>query len=217
LRPGVLRDALDWFVSLRDEDRRLIALVDAATGRAADAAGQHLACRAGCSPCCFGPFAITQLDAWRLREGLAELEVADPERAAGVRQRADAAVLEQSAAFPSDRVGTFASEHDEERFYAAFDSAPCPALDPDTGACVVYRWRPIACRTYGPPVRIAGDDLPPCPLCFKGATPEEVERARQDIDVGEVEDPLTDLIESTSGHRGMTTVAFAIGSEPATS
>ncbi len=199
---------------LKAGDRRLLALVDAALDGAREAAGPHLVCRSGCTPCCFGPFAISQLDAWRLREGLRALAETAPRRAAAVRGRAAAAVARQAPAFPAGRVGVFATEAEEERFYEAFASDPCPALDPDSGACAVYAWRPVACRTYGPPVRIGGDDLPPCPLCFKGAAVEEVEAARRTIEVGRVEDPLTDRVERETGRRGMTTIAFAIAGDP---
>ena len=199
--------------SLTAGDRRLLALVDGALERARAAAGIHLVCQSGCTPCCFGPFAITQLDAWRLREGLRVLAGTEPGRAAAVRQRAAAAVTRQAPAFGGGQAGIFATEAEEERFYETFASDPCPALDPDSGACTVYAWRPVACRTYGPPVRIGGDDLPPCPLCFKGAESAEVEEARQTIDVAHVEDPLTDRLEQETGQRGMTTIAFAIGGD----
>ncbi|MEE2636876.1 MAG: YkgJ family cysteine cluster protein [Acidobacteriota bacterium] len=196
-------------------DRRLVALVDEATGRARDRAGPHLTCQAGCSPCCFGPFAITQLDAWRLRRGLNRLAETNVGRANGVRRRAHAAVETQSPVFPSGRVGLFATEAEEHRFYRQFESSPCPALDPDSGACVVYEWRPLVCRTYGPPVRIDGDDFPPCPLCFTKATSDEVEAARQPIDVSVEEAPLVDAAETEFGRRGMTTVAFALAEDTA--
>ncbi len=196
--------------SLQAGDRRLLALVDAALEPARAAAGTHLVCQSGCTPCCFGPFAITQLDAWRLRQGLRALAGTEPRRAAAVRNRAAAAVSRQAPAFAAGQAGIFATEAEEERFYETFASDPCPALDPDSGACTVYAWRPVACRTYGPPVRIAGDDLPPCPLCFKGAASTEVEAARQTIEVAHVEDPLTDRVENETGRRGMTTIAFAI-------
>ena len=200
--------------SLKAGDRRLLALVDAALERARALAGTHLVCQSGCTPCCFGPFAITQLDAWRLRQGLRALAETEPGRVAAVRQRATAAVARQAPAFGAGQAGVFDTEAEEERFYETFASDPCPALDPDSGACTVYAWRPVACRTYGPPVRMGGDDLPPCPLCFKGAASAEVEAARQTIDVAHVEDQLTDRIERESGRRGMTTIAFAIADAP---
>ena len=200
--------------SPKAEDRRLLTLVDAALDRAREAAGPHLVCQSGCTPCCFGPFAITQLDAWRLREGLRALAETEPGRAAAVRRRAAAAVARQAPAFRTGTAGVFATEAEEERFYETFASDPCPALDPDSGACTVYAWRPVACRTYGPPVRIGGDDLPPCPLCFKRAGRQEVEAARQTIAVSHVEDPLADRLEQETGRQGMTTIAFAIAGTP---
>ncbi len=200
--------------SLKAGDRRLLALVDAARDRARAAAGTHLVCQSGCTPCCFGPFAVTQLDAWRLREGLHSLAKTEPERAGAVRRRAAAAVARQTPAFFPGRAGIFATQAEEERFYEIFASDPCPALDPGTGACTVYAWRPIACRTHGPPVRIGSDDFPPCPLCFKGAASEAVAAARQTIDVGHVEDPLTERVEQETGQPGMTSIAFAIAGDP---
>ena len=213
-RPAARGETFDpRTASLQAGDRRLLALVDAALDRARAAAGTHLVCQSGCTPCCFGPFAITQLDAWRLREGVRELAETKPEIAAAVRDRAAAAVARQAPAFGAGQAGIFATEAEEERFYETFASDPCPALDPDSGTCTVYAWRPVACRTYGPPVRIGGDDLPPCPLCFKGAASTEIEAARQTIDVAHVEGPLTDRVEQETGRRGMTTIAFAIGGD----
>ena len=198
-------------MSLKEDDRRLLALVDAVTGLGAVASGDHLACHTGCSPCCFGPFAITQLDAWRLQDGVSELTVLEPERSVAVQRRAAAAVAEKASWFPSDGVSIFVNEVDESRFCAVFASAPCPALDPDTGGCTLYAWRPTVCRTYGPPIRMSGKDWPPCPLCFKAATPEEVEMARGQLDVDAIEQTMMETAEHHTGRRGMTTVAFAIG------
>jgi hypothetical protein len=49
-----------------------------------------------------GVFAVHQLDALRLRNGLAELEQEDPARAARVRKRARATVARLSPDFPGD-------------------------------------------------------------------------------------------------------------------
>ena len=55
-------------------DQQLIQIVDAALADAFQKSSKWLACRPGCSQCCVGVFAINQLDAIRLRKGLAELE-----------------------------------------------------------------------------------------------------------------------------------------------
>src|SRR5450631_2119210 len=82
-------------------DRELIQIVDAAMAEAARLGGAWLVCKPGCAACCIGPFPITQLDARRLREGLAQLERRDPGRAARVRQRSRESLAEM-ADFPGD-------------------------------------------------------------------------------------------------------------------
>ena len=203
-------------MSLVQRDRQFLRVIDGAIEQASTAAGGGLACGVRCTSCCFGPFAITQLDAWRLRQGLDELGSHDAAGAAAVRRRARAATRNQADAFPTGCVGTFETEAEEERFYQAFASAPCPALHPESGVCVPYRWRPVVCRTHGPPIRDGGDDIPHCPLCFTDASPNEIEAARMVIDVDASERSLIDVAERDTGRRDMTTVAFAIADGPAT-
>jgi len=83
-------------------DFELVQIVDAALAEAARLAGPWLACRPGCAECCIGPFAITPLDAQRLRAGLAELERGDPERAARVRARVAESAGRLRAEFPGE-------------------------------------------------------------------------------------------------------------------
>src|SRR6202163_3267807 len=68
-------------------DGALIQIVDAALSDAARRSGEWLVCRPGCTQCCVGVFAINQLDAVRLRQGLAELEQTDAARAGRIRAR----------------------------------------------------------------------------------------------------------------------------------
>jgi hypothetical protein len=68
-------------------DRDLIQILDAALAESVRKSGEWLVCRVGCTECCIGPFPINQLDARRLREGLAELEQTDAARAARIRTR----------------------------------------------------------------------------------------------------------------------------------
>src|SRR5262245_14353729 len=135
-------------MGLPPRDAELVQIVDAALAQAAQRAGAWLACRVGCTQCCIGPFAITPLDVARLQAGLADLESRDPARAARVRRRAEASADRLSREFTLDQL---ISED------AAGENEPCPALDPDTGACDLYAARPIACRTFGPPVRFGGE------------------------------------------------------------
>ncbi|MGB6744430.1 MAG: YkgJ family cysteine cluster protein [Terracidiphilus sp.] len=161
-------------------DASLIQIVDASLAEAARRAGPWLACRPGCTQCCYGAFAINALDAERLRTGMATLHASNPAAAHAIESRARAWLATHAADFPGNpETGTLGtSEEDQEKFEDYANDTPCPALDPATGLCGVYEWRPMTCRVFGPPVRMAGaEDTEPlghCELCFTGATPEEV-------------------------------------------
>src|SRR6202030_2539748 len=83
-------------------DGALIQIVDAALADAARRSGGWLVCRPGCTQCCVGVFAINQLDAARLQQGLAELEQTDASRAGRIRARARASVARLAAEFPGN-------------------------------------------------------------------------------------------------------------------
>jgi Fe-S-cluster containining protein len=38
-------------------------------------------------------------------------------------------------------------------FFARFADVACSSLDPEKGACMVYEWHPLSCRTHKLPVR----------------------------------------------------------------
>lgn len=145
--------------------RGLVQIVDAALAEAARKAGPWLACKPGCTPCCYGPFPITPDDAARLRNGLAAL---DPEHAAAIRRRARESVARMEREFPGDTVARILAED------GAADSEPCPALDLTTGLCDLYEARPVTCRTFGPPLHFRGEALGICELCFDGASADEI-------------------------------------------
>ena len=86
--------------SLPSGDHELVQIIDSALAEAARKSGEWLVCRPGCTQCCMGPFAINQLDAARLRQGLAELEESDPQRAARVRERARQSVARLTHEIP---------------------------------------------------------------------------------------------------------------------
>jgi Fe-S-cluster containining protein len=194
-------------------DQRLIQIVDSALADAAQRSGKWLACRPGCSQCCVGVFVINQLDAIRLRQGLANLELRAPERAARIRERAHAAVVRLSPEFPGDPVTGLLDEDDSDEASKHWDeygnSEPCPVLDPETGTCELYEYRPVTCRTFGPPLMSDGD-LGVCELCFDGATNEEIAACEMHPDPDNLEANLLKELESTSGARGETIVAFAL-------
>jgi Fe-S-cluster containining protein len=198
---------VEQFAGINAGDAKLIQIVDAALVEAAQKSGPWLVCRLGCTQCCMGPFAITQLDARRLRTGLRELESNDPERATRVRERARQAVARISNDFPGNPVtGTLT----EDEFPDSMDEDVCPALDPETGGCDLYAARPITCRTFGPPVRCGEESVGVCELCFHGASDAEIAACEVESDPDGVEQGLLEELEQMTGRRGETIVAFAL-------
>ena len=164
-------------------DRELVQIIDAALAEAVRKGGPWIACKPGCADCCLGPFPITQLDAQRLRQGLAELRDADPGRAARVAERARKAV-----SVPE-------SEDD-----------PCPALDPEDGTCDLYAARPLTCRTFGPALRWNSEAIGVCELCFVGASDQEIAACAVTLDDQGREAALLEQM----GARRQTSVALAL-------
>lgn len=196
-------------------DSELIQIMDASLAQAARRAGPWLVCHPGCTQCCYGAFSINALDAARLRTGMAGLRAANPAAAQTIENRARAWIAAYAADFPGDPqtgiLGT--SEADQGKFEEFANDAPCPALDPATSLCAVYDWRPMTCRVFGPPIRMAGADntepdsasLGHCELCFTGATPEEVAACEMPVP-HELEFKLLGEIDSDAE----TIVAFAL-------
>jgi Fe-S-cluster containining protein len=199
--------------SLPAADQQLVQIVDASLAEAERKSGAWLVCRPGCTQCCYGPFPISQLDAARLQEGMRELEATDPVRVARVRDRARDSVARLAAKFPGNPdTGILAEDEEAESEFADFaDDEPCPALDPATGMCDLYSARPMTCRTFGPPVR-SGEEgaLGVCELCYHGASDEEIAACEMKPDPGNLEEPLIREVESATGIRGNTIVAFVL-------
>jgi Fe-S-cluster containining protein len=202
------------YVALPAHDTELVQIIDAALADAARRAGDWLACRPGCTHCCSGVFAISQLDTLRLRDGMATLRATDPTRAAQVEFRAQNWIGEFASSLPGDPATGLLGESDEdrERFEDFANDAACPALDPATGLCDLYDARPMTCRVFGPPVQMdAGDGvtgLAHCELCFIGATPEEVAACEMPVP-RELEEGLNEELAGKD-LRGETVVAFAL-------
>ncbi len=192
-------------------DRKLIQIVDAALADASRRAGEWLACRPGCTQCCVGVFAIHQLDAVRLQQGLADLEKADPRRARRIRQRARASVGRLSAEFPGNAETGVLDEGPEleARFSEFANDELCPVLDPETGLCDLYEARPMTCRTFGPPVRSEGG-LGVCELCFHGASDEQIAACEMVADPEALASKLLEKLEEARGVSGRTVVAFCV-------
>ena len=196
-------------------DSELVQIVDASLADAARLSGEWLVCRLGCTQCCYGAFAINALDVLRLRAGMEALKSAEPDRSAGILRRAQAWIAEYSPGFPGDAETGLLGDSEQEQFDDFANEAPCPALDPATGRCDVYAWRPMTCRVFGPPVRMdagTGDGraLCHCELCFAGASESDVARCEMPVP-HELEARLLDEIAANStGARGETVVAFAL-------
>ena len=196
-------------------DSELVQIVDASLADAARLSGEWLVCRLGCTQCCYGAFAINALDVLRLRAGMEALKSAEPDRSAGILRRAQAWIAEYSPGFPGDAETGLLGDSEQEQFDDFANEAPCPALDPASGRCDVYAWRPMTCRVFGPPVRMdagTGDGraLGHCELCFAGASESDVARCEMPVP-HELEARLLDEIAANStGARGETVVAFAL-------
>lgn len=170
-------------------DPEFIQILDAAMAESARKSGPWVVCKLGCTECCIGPFPITQLDARRLRAGLAALEQSDPARAALMMARVRTAVAR-------------GEQGDEDA---------CPVLDPETGGCDLYAARPVTCRTFGPPVRWGAEPLGICELNFQGATDAEIAACAVTLDVRELEAALIENLECEAGE---TSVACALLNTP---
>jgi Fe-S-cluster containining protein len=205
-------------------DSQLLQIMDAALADAAQCAGAWLACKPGCTQCCHGAFAINALDAARLRTGMQALRAATPQAAKGIEQRARAWIAAYGPEFPGDAttgvLGT--SEEDQARFGDFANDAPCPALNPGTGLCDVYPWRPMMCRVFGPPTRMAPDEglreaqddsenlaqnepLACCELCFVGACEAEIAACEMPVPL-----QLERQLLAETGDARETVVAFAL-------
>ncbi len=199
-------------MGLPSRHRELVQIVDTALAEAARQAGPWLVCHKGCTQCCYGVFAINELDAQRLALGVETLRTQNPALASEIERRAASWIAEHGPGFPGDlnsgRLGE--TDTDRARFEEYADNAACPALDPETGLCDVYEWRPMTCRVFGPPVRMqAADDdskhLAHCELCFDGATTQEIAACEMPVP-HHLEQELLNEISAA----GETVVAFAL-------
>ncbi len=136
------------------------------------------------------------------------LRAADSRKAETIEQRAKAWIAEFGPEFPGDAIsgvlGT--TEEEQARFEEFANDAPCPALNPATGLCDVYEWRPMTCRVFGPPVRMGdGEALGCCELCFVGASEDEIAVCEM-----KVPHELEERLVEETGDAGATVVAFAL-------
>ena len=202
--------------SLLRADKDLVEEIGAVLTKGARRAGEHLVCRAGCSECCYGPFPINRLDAWRLREGLQDLRGRDPARAEAIVDRARQQAAVYHAGFPGDpdagRLG--GDEGIEDLFFERHAGVPCPVLDPATQTCELYEHRPVFCRTYGLPLSFGGEKRPPCRLCFTTADQTTVEACRVEPDPMQLERAIVNRLKRDGGDSRETIITYALLTEP---
>lgn len=106
-------------------------------------------------------------------------------------------------------------EQSKQRFAHFANDEPCPALDPETGACELYQSRPMTCRVFGPPVKSQLDSkegLGVCELCFQGASGDEIAACEMRPDPDDLESMLIKEVEKSAGIQGDTIVAFCLAS-----
>jgi Fe-S-cluster containining protein len=198
-----------------DVSEPLIQIVDAALASATLRGGAHLACHPGCSQCCIGVFPIALQDAARLREGLAALTQQDPARADRIATRVAQSLTRLDPWFPGDRAtGILNEDHEAAILFEEFaNDEPCPVLDPSHGTCDLYATRPILCRTFGPPMRTAEDNLATCELCFIHASTEEIAACELDPTIPAQEDASNEAFNAAHNLHGQTLIAYALRPE----
>lgn len=96
----------------------------------------------------------------------------------------------------------------------ALEQEPCPALDPESGACLIHADRPATCRLMGMSLRtLEGDQLENlCPIQsrfpdYAGLAPTPLDLMQFEVDAAQMD------LEAMAGGWHSTTVAGAIGRE----
>jgi Fe-S-cluster containining protein len=195
----------------------LIQIVDTAVADAYQRSGPHLVCHPGCYQCCIGVFPIAHEDSARLKDGLAELEQTNPEKAACIHARVADSLTRLDPWFPGDlTTGILNEDHEATILFEEFaNDEPCPVLDPTTGTCDLYEHRPILCRTFGPPMRTEEGNLATCELCYIHATTEEIAACELDPTLPAQEDASNEAYNAAHNLHGETLIAYALRTKPA--
>lgn len=195
--------------------QQLVQIVDAALADSVRRSGHHLVCKPGCSQCCIGVFPIAHEDAARLREGLALLTQTDPTKAARINARVKDSLSRLDPWFPGDlHSGVLNEDYEAAILFEEFaNDEPCPVLDLEHGTCDLYEHRPILCRTFGPPMRTAEDNLATCELCFIHATTEEIAACKLDPSIPAQEEASNEAYNTAHGLHGQTLIAYALRSQ----
>lgn len=196
------------------QHQELVQIVDAALADSVRRSGHHIVCKPGCSQCCIGVFPIAHEDAARLREGLTLLTQTDPAKAARINARVKDSLSRLDPWFPGDlHSGVLNEDYEAAILFEEFaNDEPCPVLDLEYGTCDLYEHRPILCRTFGPPMRTAEDNLATCELCFIHATTEEIAACELDPSIPAQEEASNEAYNTAHGLHGQTLIAYALRS-----
>ncbi|MGA7614942.1 MAG: YkgJ family cysteine cluster protein [Thermoanaerobaculia bacterium] len=178
--------------------RRILALADAHFDQVLRTQRGNLSCRVGCTHCCHGFFEIGAADVSIIAEALGHMPAGERDRLI----RAARASLETTN-HPRLRDLT---KSERDAFLDSTEGLPCPALGAD-GACTIYDFRPLICRTFGLPIRegprFLGEE---CFLNFTEATDDERFDAAWDLleeDAVGVEDQYTVAEAIVAAARGV--------------
>jgi Fe-S-cluster containining protein len=132
-----------------------------------------------------------------------------------IRARVAESLARLAPLFPGDQAtGVLSEDYEDAPLFAdednIGDNEPCPVLDPVTGTCDLYEARPIVCRTFGPPMRTADDDLATCELCYITATTDEIAACELDPAIPAQEIASNEAFKVTHNVSGETIVTYAL-------
>ena len=150
------------------------------------------------------------MDAARLRAGLDTVPTLQRNRI--MARAAESVSVLRNLGYPGDPVSGVLDEKTVENilYLPEFLNLPCPALDLESGSCSLYMHRPVACRVYGLAILLDGMQMPHCRLNYSGATPQEIEERRAEIETSAAGDAALDEFLAAGGREGQTVVAFAL-------
>lgn len=132
----------------------IVAKVDEAFRRISDAHPEEVACKAGCTDCCYALFDLTLIEAMYLNHHFNATFSGDARDALLEKaNRADRKIYKlKKDAYKATQEGKDEQTVVEE---IARQRIGCPLLNADS-RCDLYPHRPVACRIYGVPLAIGG-------------------------------------------------------------
>jgi Fe-S-cluster containining protein len=117
--------------------------------------GDCVACKPGCSDCCYAIFDLTLIEAMYIKHKFDELFTGKRRHAIITEANdTDRAIFKMKKnATEAEKVGVEGRKIIER---ISKEKIKCPLLD-DKNQCSLYEFRPIACRVYGIPTSTAGE------------------------------------------------------------